>query len=84
MVAQEDESQGGGEDGRSDNSGEEVEDFNRKWGWVAVVDRVAETARTSWEGVYASPIIETLNIFAYAADKAQKERKEQEQWARTH
>lgn len=84
MDAQEDESEGFGEDERGDNSGEEAEGFSRKWGWVAVVDRVAETARTSWREVYASPIIETLNILAYAADKVEKEKKEQEQWRRTH
>ena len=40
------------------------------------MDRVSEITRLTWPEVYSMAIIETLNIYSYALDKAAEERRQ--------
>ena len=54
--------------------------FAEKWGWIANVDAVSETCRCSWDEVWNMTALEFLNILAYRADKADKEKADIEKW----
>lgn len=58
--------------------------FGEKWGWIAMVDRVSETVRDSWEKVMGMNVFEFFNIVAYATDKAAYEKEQLENWKRNH
>lgn len=48
------------------------------------MDAVSETCRCEWDKVFEMPIMECLNILSYRADKIEKEKKDIEEWKRTH
>ena len=80
-----DEDQGQGQEG--DDAAEDPgagEAFGDKWGWIANVDAASETCRCSWEEVMRWSAIEFLNILSYRKDKIEKEKKDIEEWKRTH
>ena len=80
-----DENQGqdqeGGDPGEDSGTGET---FGDKWGWIANVDAASETYRCSWDDVMRWTAIEFLNILSYRKDKIAKEKKDIEDWKRTH
>lgn len=45
---------------------------------------MSEVTRESWSAVYDMAVIEFLNILAYRRDKNEKQKREQNQWKRTH
>ena len=73
--------QEGGDDEENPGAGE---GFAEKWGWIANVDAASETCRCSWDEVMRWPAIEFLNILSYRKDKIKKEKKDIEEWKRTH
>jgi hypothetical protein len=82
---------GGNEDqGQDQEGGDPAQDpgtgetFADKWGWVANVDAASETCRCSWDEVLRWTAIEFLNILSYRKDKIDKEKKDIEEWKRTH
>ncbi len=48
------------------------------------MDTVSNTTRSSWDDVWRMTAVEFFNILAYASDKAEKEKRDIEQWKRTH
>lgn len=48
------------------------------------MDAVAETLRCDWDKVWSMPVVEFFNILSYRRDKMEKEKKDREQWQRTH
>ena len=82
---------GGNEDqGQDQEGGDPAQDpgtgetFADKWGWIANVDAASETCRCSWDEVLRWTAIEFLNILSYRKDKIDKEKKDIEEWKRTH
>ena len=73
--------QEGGDPGEDSGTGET---FGDKWGWIANVDAASETYRCSWDEVMRWTAIEFLNILSYRKDKIAKEKKDIEDWKRTH
>ena len=73
--------QEGGDPGEDSGTGET---FGDKWGWIANVDAASETYRCSWDDVMRWTAIEFLNILSYRKDKIAKEKKDIEDWKRTH
>ena len=73
--------QEGGDTGEDSGTGET---FGDKWGWIANVDAASETYRCSWDEVMRWTAIEFLNILSYRKDKIAKEKKDIEDWKRTH
>ena len=73
--------QEGGDPGEDSGTGET---FGDKWGWIANVDAASETFRCSWDEVMRWTAIEFLNILSYRKDKIAKEKKDIEDWKRTH
>ena len=51
---------------------------------MAHVDGVSETIREPWGVVMEMPVTQFFNLMAYRKDKADKERRDIEQWRRTH
>ncbi len=70
-----------GDDGENQSTGDT---FGDKWGWIANVDAASETCRCPWEEVMRWTAIEFLNILSYRKDKIAKEKKDIEDWKRTH
>lgn len=62
----------------------EIDPFSEQWGWVANLDAASETLRCPWEDVLRGSAFEFLNILCYRRDKAEKDRKEIEDWRRRH
>lgn len=57
---------------RVDESGEEVESdvtFSNHWGWIEIVDRLADKDRTKWDYFLNMNVIEFLNAVAYDVDR---------------
>ena len=73
--------QEGGDPGEDPGTGK---DFGDKWGWIANVDAASETCRVSWDEVLRWSAVEFLNILSYRKDKLDKEKREIEEWKRTH
>lgn len=67
-----------GEVATSDN------EFGNRWRWIALIDRVSETVRDSWEKVFAMNIYEFFNILCYSIDKSNEEKRQLENWKRKH
>lgn len=78
------------EDEENDEEGDEPRDhredegnnstFGEKWKWIAIVDRVSETVRDSWEKVMQMNVYEFFNILCYAIDKANEEKRQLDNW----
>ena len=82
---------GGDEDeGQSEEGGADAEDsgggstFAERWGWIANVDAVSETCRCSWDDVWQMKVIEFLNILSYRREKMDEQKRQMEQWRKTH
>jgi len=56
----------------------------QRWGWIANVDRAAETMRCEWDKVWQMPAVEFLNVLAYRKDRDAREREAIKQFERTH
>ena len=80
---EENESDAGEDSGLAEDAAP-VDDFAARWGWISLVDTVAETCRCSWDDVWRKPIIETLNIFAYTKDRNARREDELEKYRKTH
>lgn len=66
------------EDGGSDS------EFGKRWKWVAMVDRVSETVRDSWEKVFTMNVYEFFNIVCYRIDKDNEDKRNMELWKKKH
>lgn len=51
---------------------------------MSAVDAVSETCRCPWNDVWEMPVMEFLNILCYRKDKIEREKREIEQYKRTH
>ena len=69
-------------DGQGDDEGSDP--FTKKWNWIACVDTVSETCRCSWSKVWEMNVIEFLNMICYTSDKAEKRKRDIEDWKRRH
>ena len=79
-----------GEDTQADTEADAAADkdegagFASKWGWVANIDAVAETARCSWEDATALPVREFLNTLCYRNDKINEQERQRREYLRKH
>ena len=58
--------------------------FGARWGWVANIDAVAETARCSWDAATAMSVTEFLNILCYRNDKMVEQERQRKEYLRKH
>lgn len=74
------ESQGQGEESGVDGATQ----GDRQLIFLSLIDEVAETTRTEWEKVFRYEITYFFNIITYARWKAEREKKQAEEWKRKH
>ena len=65
----------GGGDDAEEGSGS---NFWQKYGWIALIDKMADGKREMWDYYFDLNIIEFLNTVAFYKDKTDHERKEHE------
>lgn len=75
--------EGKAEDDTQDDEGT-GEAFAERWGWLANIDAVAETARCSWDAATDMPVVAFLNILAYRNDKIAEQERQRREWLRKH
>ena len=77
----------GGEEGEGQSQEKGTDDAdrgNRQLIWFALVDEVAEVTRTEWEKVFGYEITYFFNVITFARWKAEREKKQAEEWKRKH
>lgn len=47
-----------------------------RWGWLVMVDNVAEVTKESWDKIFEKNIIEFLNLNCYIKEKREFEKKQ--------
>lgn len=81
----EEDDQSGTRDGRKSYYGSEGNnEFAKKWGWTFWVDRVSETTREPWSVVYDMNPYTFFNLLSYRKDKEVEEKRQMDEWKRTH
>lgn len=81
--AEDGDGQEGEEEDTADDAGADS-GFAGKWGWVASIDAVAETAGGGWDTATARPVREFLNILCYRNDKAAEQERQRKEYLRKH
>jgi hypothetical protein len=71
---------GGGEEGIEGSGGT----FYTKYGWIALINTMANNDRSKWDYFFEMNIIEFLNAVCFSKDKAEHEQKEMERIRRQH
>jgi hypothetical protein len=71
-----------GEGGEGDSG--TVGSFYTKYGWVALINSMANDDRSKWDYFFDLSVIEFLNTVCFYKDKAEQERKDIEQMKRQH
>ena len=67
------------------NQGGQTNDgFVDRWCWIYHIDQVAEVRRQSWDEIFSLNVVEFLNMLCYIRDKRNWEKKQREEWRRTH
>ena len=74
------EDEGGDED--DPEAGQGNGNTDQGYVWMSVVSTVSDTTKLAWPEVYSMGIVEFLNIFGYAKDKAEREKRQREQYLR--
>ncbi len=74
------EDEGGDETDPEDGQRNETGDIN--YVWMSVVSAVSDTTKLAWPEVYSMGIVEFLNIFGFIRDRAEREKRQREQYLR--
>lgn len=81
---EEDEQGRTGENTKRNRPIEQGSEFGRKWGFTYWVDKVSETTREPWSVVYDMNPYTFFNILCYRKDKDAEEKRQLEEFKRTH
>ena len=72
------------ESGGDKEDGESNSEFTAKWGWFALVNRVSDTTKETWNNVFHMDITSFFNIVCFSNDKAEFEKQQLDRWKKNH
>lgn len=62
--------QGESEPGENDRTTGDDNWFHKQWGWIVLVNTLANNDRTKWEDILSMQVVEFLNTISFYKDKA--------------
>jgi hypothetical protein len=71
-------------DGNNDGGDTGGNSFTEKWGYIKMIDIVSETTKDSWDKVSEYNVFQFFNIFCYYIDKTNEQKRQMDEWKRSH
>lgn len=79
-----DEGEESGDKGESEGVEGEIDQSERTYRWLGLIDTVSETKRVSWDDAYEMNVYEFFNIISYAKEKARRKQEDMKKWSMKH